>query len=192
MVSLKIGVVGSLACGKSSIIRRFISINKFIDEYRPTIQDEYHKSILLDSNSYSLEITDSSGSESYIELVDQLIEASDGVIVVYSITDNKSFTYAKHACTKISRVKEITALNPFPGTLIGNKQDLEKTERKVSKEEGKLLSEKWHYDFWETSAKLGDVEIIDFFQRLTTRMLQSQKNKNNHVISSNKCYCIII
>jgi len=143
MVMLGLGGVG-----KSALTIQFVQ-SKFIKDYDPTIEDSYRKQVVVDGKVAMLTIWDTAGQEEYEALQDGYIRDADGFLVVYSITDRKSFDNAQNIYKKILRVKDS---HREPIILIGNKADLE-DQREIATFEGQKLAQQLDCPYFETSAK---------------------------------------
>ena len=93
---------------------------------------------------------DTAGEEKYKSIPKNHIKNVQGIILMYDITNKKSFD---SIIDWISDVKEIKGEN-FPMILIGNKIDLNES-REVTEEMGNELAEKNQIEFFETSNKDG-------------------------------------
>ena len=93
---------------------------------------------------------DTSGQERYHSLAPNFIKKADGIILMYDITNRKTFDAISRWRDDILNNKE----KDFPIILVGNKCDLE-DERKVQKEEGENIAKKYNFKFYETSNKDG-------------------------------------
>ena len=67
MSRLKIVVLGEGGVGKSSLTLRFI-VDKFIEDYDPTIEDHYIKKVLVDGIYSEVDVTDTAGQEEFLQL----------------------------------------------------------------------------------------------------------------------------
>lgn len=76
-----------------------------------------------------MQIWDTAGQERFHTLTQGFFNGAQGIVVVYSITDEKSFQRVSHW---MEQIKE-TAPENIQVVLIGNKADLEE-ERVVSKQ----------------------------------------------------------
>jgi GTPase SAR1 family protein len=100
-----------------------------------------------------------------------------GAIVVYDITNRKSFEGVRKWINDIKRFAE-----EIPVIIIGNKTDLE-TMRQVSYEEGQLLAKEldeiWSFDihFKESSAK-DAIQVNESFQILAETILTTVIKEN--------------
>jgi GTPase KRas len=90
----------------------------------------------------------------------QNLRNQHGAIVLYSLTDRRSF---EETDSFLELIKEEKG-DSFPVALVGNKCDLEK-ERAVTSEEGKKKAEKYQVQFFEASAKSG-INVDETFMKL--------------------------
>lgn len=118
----KLVMLGQAAVGKSSIAERFVK-NFFSDNTCSTIGASFlSKSIQLPKETVKLDIWDTAGQERYESLAPIYYRKSNGVIVVYDITDIKSFHMA---LTWLGRVVDFFGADLPVIYLVGNKSDLE-------------------------------------------------------------------
>jgi len=167
--SWKIVVLGPGGVGKSALTLQFVQ-GVFVAEYDPTIEDSYRKLFEHDGKKYNLEILDTAGTEQFAAMRDLYIKDAHGIILVYSITAESTYSDIHDIREQCSRVKDS---ENFPVVLVGNKCDLE-SQRSVSKEDGKKLADKFNNcSFYEASAKTS-VNSKEIFIDLITQM-----NKQN-------------
>eukprot|EP01083_Nonionella_stella_P026312 72361_1 len=146
----KIVVLGGGGVGKSALTIRLVT-NNFLEEYDPTIEDSYRKSVVIDEKACLLDILDTAGQEEFSSMQDQWMREGQAFLVVYSITSRTTFDEAIIMREKILRCKEE---EEPPIVLVGNKCDLE-DQRQVQLSEGQGLAKEWgeNSTFFETSAK---------------------------------------
>ena len=154
-------LIGNSNVGKTSIIKRFCK-NKFINSFISSVGIDFEtKYVKIGDKTINLQIWDTAGQERYKVLAKNYFNQSDGFIIVYDITDRKSFD---DVANWIEQIKEYAG-EYTKNIIVGNKLDLEKM-RKVEKDEGKELAEKYGYIFFETSAQSGK-NIDKAFDSLT-------------------------
>jgi GTPase KRas len=146
----KIVILGSGAVGKTALTIRLVTDN-FLDDYDPTIEDLYTKTLSVDNEAAPIEVLDTAGQEEFLPMQDEWIRSSRGIVLVYSVTDRQSFEAVEQFRQKVMRIKESERYVPL--VLVGNKCDLEDM-REVSTDEGTALAESWSTKFFETSAKI--------------------------------------
>ena len=116
---------------------------------------------LSDGSLVHVTIVDTAGQEKYRSLSDRYYRKADGCLLVYDITDKRTFeemegyfyTQLKDKCKKNIKV-----------IVLGNKTDLEEN-RKVSREEGADFAQEKGYMFMETSCK-NTRTVADSFETL--------------------------
>ena len=144
----KIIVVGDEKVGKTNIISRFC-FNQFIDAYHTTIgMDFMLKTLEYKGNNVRLQIWDTAGQERFRTITQSYYQGAYGVIIVYDITDRKSFENLEIYNKQINLL-ENTVLIKF---LVGNKTDLE-DKRMVSYEEAEKYAKSLDFVYWEVCAK---------------------------------------
>ena len=176
MNTYKVTILGSCEVGKSAIITR-LCYDRFVEYYESTMENTFRKTVNFGDNEFILNISDTSGDEAFERYLDSLIHSSHGIIIVYSITNRKSFD---KVVSINENVRNIHLDNNYPMLLVGNKSDLE-NERQISIEEGEELALSLKCFYLETSAKTGH-NILDCFQDIIMSIQNSkeQKNVNNH------------
>jgi small GTP-binding protein len=170
----KIVVLGGGGVGKSALTIRLVT-NNFLEEYDPTIEDSYRKSVVIDEKACLLDILDTAGQEEFSSMQDQWMREGQAFLVVYSITSRNTFEEAIIMREKILRCKEE---EEPPIVLVGNKCDLEYA-RQVTNEEGMQLAEEWgeNSTFFETSAKEKINHIECFYAAVRLVREQCEKSK---------------
>lgn len=101
----KMVVLGSGAVGKSALTIRLVTQN-FLEEYDPTIEDNYNKQVIVDGETAHLDILDTAGQDEYSQMQDQWMREGKGILVVYAIDNFSSFGDVQKCKEKIDRVKE--------------------------------------------------------------------------------------
>ena len=118
----KIVLIGNAGVGKTSIITRFV-----FNEFNPSssctiIPGFYQKNIYLKNSPvpFPLQIWDTAGQEVFRSTTKAYYKQAAAAIVVYDLTDNKSFIDAQ---TWIKEVKDLASEN-ITIVLVGSKLDL--------------------------------------------------------------------
>lgn len=96
---------------------------------------------------------------------------ADGLMLVYSITDRKSFEELRELHNLIISFKQKTVV-----VIVANKSDLEH-ERQVSEAEGVSLAESLKCAFFECSASEGYPKIAEAFHELYREVIKKKKEK---------------
>jgi len=120
-------VVGGGGVGKSALTIQFIQ-SYFVTDYDPTIEDSYQKQCVIDGTVAKLDILDTAGQETFSAMREQYMRSGEGFLLVFSLSDRRSFEQAVTFHREILRVKD---RDEFPILLVGNKADLD-SQRAVS------------------------------------------------------------
>ena len=128
---------------------------------------------LSDGSLINCFLMDTAGQERFEALNSQYYKKADAVLLVYDITNKKSFDRLKDFY--VDQIKNICKEDIII-ELLGNKSDLE-VKREVSVEEGINLAMEHHYEFLESSC-LQNKNVADAFLSLIERW--NFKNKKNN------------
>ena len=169
--NLKIIVIGDIAVGKTSLIRRYID-NTFSDDYKASISCENkNKKVDIDGETVAdMQIWDTAGEEKFMSITRQYYNNSHGALVIYDLTNKDSFI-------KMSKwIKDLKDNAPENITImiVGNKSDL--PNKKVNLEsELKYYKEK--YEHFEVSAKTG-TNVSLAFEKLAFKIIEKIRDEN--------------
>lgn len=93
---VKLIIIGDCAVGKTNILMRYCE-NNFKTNYNATIGVDFKvKSIQVGSTKVKMQIWDTAGQERYINIAQTYYKGAAGIILTYSVSDEKSF---KNVCT---------------------------------------------------------------------------------------------
>eukprot|EP01091_Cochliopodium_minus_P013657 TRINITY_DN4449_c0_g1_i1.p1 TRINITY_DN4449_c0_g1~~TRINITY_DN4449_c0_g1_i1.p1 ORF type:complete len:656 (-),score=185.42 TRINITY_DN4449_c0_g1_i1:56-2023(-) len=166
----KTALLGSGATGKSALVISFIS-DIFVAEYDPTIEESYRKQMVVDWNSFILEITDTAGQQEYSALLDVYLKANSCFIICYSIISRETFEQVREYVRKIEKVKE--DFNRKFMCLVATKTDLE-NQREVSTKEGEELAREFGCGFFETSS-LSKINVASPFYYIANQIVNNKR-----------------
>ena len=94
---MKIIVLGDVAVGKSSLLKKYQS-NYFTHETQATVGIDFIiKNFDINNENHSVHIWDTSGLERYECITASYVRAVDALILVYSVDSKKSFCLYKRA-----------------------------------------------------------------------------------------------
>jgi len=152
----KVLIIGNSGVGKSCLLLRFAE-NLFSENYISTIGVDFKiRKIQLEGKTIKLQIWDTAGQERFKTITKSYYRGSNGIVVVYDITDRESFEHVQHWMSEI----DMHASSDVCRLLVGNKADLTE-ERTVKTEEGETLARQFGIPFLETSAKESlNVEVM--------------------------------
>mmetsp|Transcript_6496 Transcript_6496/g.8662 ORF Transcript_6496/g.8662 Transcript_6496/m.8662 type:complete len:200 (-) Transcript_6496:164-763(-) len=148
----KILLIGDSSVGKTCLLLRFVD-DKYTESFVSTIGVDYKIKTIEDDNknTVKLQIWDTAGQERFRTITSSYYHGAHGIIVVYDVTDNVTFTNVKQWLEEISRYASQTVAK----LLVGNKSDLD-SDRVVSYQVAKDFADESQLAFIETSAKTGD------------------------------------
>ena len=127
---MKIGIVGDSGVGKTALLSRYIE-NKFERNARATLGVESkHKLYNNGKKLYSINFCDTAGQERFRAVSDLTLRGCNAVILVYDITNRKSFDNLEKWFTSIENNCDENVVV----MLVGNKTDLDE-KREVTIEE---------------------------------------------------------
>eukprot|EP00658_Telonema_sp_P-2_P013245 TRINITY_DN15012_c0_g1_i2.p1 TRINITY_DN15012_c0_g1~~TRINITY_DN15012_c0_g1_i2.p1 ORF type:complete len:177 (+),score=15.79 TRINITY_DN15012_c0_g1_i2:169-699(+) len=168
----KVIIIGDAKVGKSSLMKRFID-DEFSDEYLHTIGVDYAARIVeFGHDATKLQIWDTAGQERFRIIINSYYRDSKGYIVMYDVSDIESFNHLKMWIASIAKLANKKA-DPYI-MLVGNKSDVDISDRVVSAEDGRKLANQFNIPFFETSAKTGS-NVDDVFLRMISGIKSKQK-----------------
>ena len=131
---VQILLIGNSSVGKTSLVQRFTS-NNYTDNYLATIGIDFKLKIFEINNvKLKLQIWDTAGQERFSNLTANFYKSAQGIIVVYSISDEASFEAINRWILQI----QTNAPKNVQILLVGSKSDLEEY-RVISTERGALI-----------------------------------------------------
>ena len=137
-------------------------------QYMPTIGDMYTKDMEVLGAPRHIEIDDTAGQEAYADLKKEKMSTGDGYLLVYSITDDTTFSKLDRVREEIMRAQ---GGRNVPVFLVGTKADLA-GDRAVSEKERLAKARAWNCRSFEVSAKANN-GIAAVFDELVQAILQS-------------------
>ncbi|KAL5017565.1 hypothetical protein ScPMuIL_007154 [Solemya velum] len=165
---LKIVVLGDGASGKTSLATRY-SQEQFGKQYKQTIGlDFFLKRIVLPGNiNVALQVWDIGGQTLGGQMLQNYIYGSQGILMVYDITNHSSFENLEDW---YNSVKKVFAGARIPHlALVGNKIDLEHI-RTVKLDKHQKFAQEHGMSSHFVSAKTGD-SVSLCFQRIAAELL---------------------
>jgi Ras-related protein Rab-1A len=162
----KVLIIGNSGVGKSCLLLRFAD-DIFSDNYISTIGVDFKiRKLELEDKSVKLQIWDTAGQERFRNITKSYYRASNGIIVVYDITDRESFNRVQQWMNDI----DVHASLGVCRLLVGNKADLSQ-KREIKEEEGASLAHSYGIPFIETSAK-DTCNVETLFRKMADAMIQ--------------------
>src|SRR3990167_6872110 len=168
----KFGVFGSNGVGKTLYAMKFgkCEINHDLELLSDGM---YTQEIDHQGGKIMVEVCDIGGGDRFSAIRNLYLTASEGFILMYSVTNRYSFSALTSLIEWVASIKEV---ENTPLVIVGNKCDLEE-DRVVSTEEGLRYAEKYHSPFYETSAKF-HINIDEALAELANHIRNSNKWEN--------------
>lgn len=186
--SFKTVLLGEGCVGKTSLILRYVA-NKFNDQHDFTKQASFlNKKINIGGKRVKLAIWDTAGQEKFHALGPIYYRDSNGAILVYDITNEKSFQKVQNW------VKELRKMlgDDICLVIAGNKIDLDK-ERHVAVSEAESYAESVGAKHFHTSAK-HNKGIDDMFLDISKSMIEKADNnmQNKKTSTTNRKSIMVV
>ncbi|EDR25554.1 GTP-binding protein YPTC1, putative [Entamoeba dispar SAW760] len=178
----KILIIGESGVGKTALMQRFCD-NIFEPCYMPTVGVDFKLKLMkLNNEIIKMQLWDTAGQERFRNITSSYYRGTQGVLIVYDVTDTSTFDQISSWFNEVMRKTEH---NPPVIYIIGNKMDLkdricvqpESIERLVKKIGG--------IKYFFISAKDGN-GVEDIFSQLGFDILQKKE-----LIVTNEKQCVI-
>jgi len=164
----KIVIFGDSGIGKTSLVARLVSPNRPNHDIRITMGIEFDTQIFDTGNGrVKAQIWDIAGQERFARvLLPAYFRKAKGIILVYDITDTKSFESLRRRW--IPTLKKHGPSVYMIKLLVGNKCDQE-ASREVSREKAQLFCNEYDMELVETSALNGE-NVLKAFEKIIVRI----------------------
>nr|XP_033812083.1 ras-related protein ORAB-1-like [Geotrypetes seraphini]XP_033812084.1 ras-related protein ORAB-1-like [Geotrypetes seraphini]XP_033812085.1 ras-related protein ORAB-1-like [Geotrypetes seraphini] len=144
----KLLLIGDSGVGKSCLLLRFAD-DTYTDSYISTIGVDFKiRTIEQEGKTIKLQIWDTAGQERFRTITSSYYRGAHGIIIVYDVTDQDSFSNVQQWLEEINRY----ASENVNKLLVGNKSDLT-TKKVVDYTTAKEYADSLQIPFLETSAK---------------------------------------
>ncbi|OHS93944.1 GTP-binding protein YPT31/YPT8 [Tritrichomonas foetus] len=176
----KIVLIGDSGVGKTSMINR-LTKNEFTIDYTPTVGGNVANYVInTDKGTVHFGVWDTAGQEQYRSLVPLYFQGADAIVIVYDITERRSFN-------SLSEWTSLIRENLRPDILIalvGNKLDAQDKRAVSTDEPTKACNEHNLFVFEEVSAKTGQ-GIQDLLEVIATnekffKVISTKKNDDSN------------
>lgn len=169
-------MLGDSGCGKSSILLRQIH-NQFSETKDSTIGAAFFTLIRnMNDCKIRLEVWDTAGQERYGSLIDMYLRNADIILLVYDVTDVRSFNNLTRRWLPYLKEKEDMYPENAVKILIANKIDLYlKTDIQDDNivSNGEELAKTNGFSFYQTSAK-ANIGINHMFEYIFSELATGQ------------------
>ena len=171
-IEYKFALLGDTKVGKTAFVKKLIggefgfSVSTIgVDKKSLNLDDiEVNFNNKLEKKSFHISLYDTAGQERFRSITKSYINKTDGIILMYDITNRESFDHIENWLESISDILSDWKNEKYLIILLGNKTDLAENDenlpknekkRKVTYEEGKQKSEENEL-FW-----LGEISVKD-------------------------------
>lgn len=181
---ISVSVLGTGGVGKSAITLRFVR-DFFVEDWDPTIEDAYRKTVDVDDILCVLEILDTAGQDDFASLRPQWMMGKQGYVFVYSMDNADSLEELKPFLDLHRQINGENSAN-IPIILCANKKDIidqDPSKCQVPPAVGRAKAEEMGALYLETSALNGE-HVIDVFE---TIIRQVRKGKAPPSKQGSKC-----
>lgn len=169
-IRVKMLIIGESYVGKSSLLQQYVD-EKFSQNHQATIGVQYkQKTLKMGDNTIRIQIWDTAGTTRYNTITPNYYRNVDGILLVFDITNIKSFEMVSFW---IKEINEKTDIGKKDLLLVGNKIDLE-ANREVKKEDGAKVADDIGIQYVQTSARTFE-ETKVAFEKLITQILKNNK-----------------
>ncbi|KAH8984131.1 ras family-domain-containing protein [Lactarius akahatsu] len=163
---VKVLLLGAASVGKSSLLLRFTD-QQWLPETQPTIGvDTWTHKLDIKGMHVNLSIWDTSGEERFRTIVSSYYRGTQAIILVYDISDRKSFETIEWWFTERSKHAPKSAVK----IIVGNKADNEHT-RQIPTADGAAYAARMGALFVESSAKTS-AGVREVFRDTLERVLE--------------------
>ncbi|XP_076008945.1 ras-like protein family member 11B [Genypterus blacodes] len=168
---IKIAVIGGGGVGKTALVVRFLT-RRFIGDYERNAGNLYSREVQVDGEQVTIQVQDTPGAEvidnglSFPDHVTCSIQWADAVVLVYSVTDRRSFDLINQLHQLVARA---SGANMPPVILLANKADLLHL-RRVDPQQGPVLGGTLGCSFYEVSASEDYSQVHGAFHRLCCQL----------------------
>jgi GTPase KRas protein len=172
---VRLGIFGGGGVGKTALTLRLLR-KKFVEEYIPTLADDFRHDLEVNGKKIHIEIIDTAGQDDFREMRSHFYSSVQGFLLVYSVAERGSLADVqdiyKDICTCLAK-------DVIPVVLVGNKADL-RDEDSLTLADGQAAAKKLGgCRLLETSARTGQnveeafKEGVHVVQRMVFRQHQS-------------------
>ena len=185
-------LLGSQSVGKTSFANRLFN-NQFADNTLMTLGIDVIRTIAeLYGNLVKIELWDTAGQERLRSIPKKFYIKSDGILLLFDVTDRKSFTEISGWIKEIRQTRgnvDEKDIEKKPADevlfLIGNKIDKD-DKRDISKEEAINLAKQYNVKYYEISCKQGLNVYEVFCDIIFEASSQNRRDSTNFVIQRRK------
>lgn len=172
---LKVVLLGDQGVGKTALMKMYCS-QTFEKSYQATIGADFlFKEFYIGDRPITLQIWDTAGQERFKSLVCRFYRGSDACILVYDITDRKSFERLTFWRDQFIEHADITDPDRFPFLIVGNKNDLNHETQVSEAQVRQYCAANGNIPYIQASAKVNS-NVEEAFTKIASLALEIQSD----------------
>jgi Ras-related protein Rab-7A len=181
----KVIILGDSSVGKTSLMNKYIR-KTFFASYKATIGADFlTKQINSETDIITLQLWDTAGNERFQSLGVAFYRGTDACILVFDITNQKSFQNLQHWYDEFLILTSPTNPESFPFILIGNKTDLVGESNRVSDKQIELFCRGKNIKYYPMSVKTEKGELVQILDEFTINVHNYHKKNNPELTQYN-------
>ena len=178
---IKIILIGDSGVGKTNLINTCVGLG-FNESENPTVTGYFNsKTMVVNDKTYTLNLWDTAGQESYRGLTQLFFRGAEIIILVYDITSRKTF----ESLDEWYEISEDTINNEHIYGIVGNKNDLF-VNAEITEDEGENYAKSKNAKFRLVSAKATPKSFIKFVEELVMDYKNIDINERRMSVKLNK------
>ena len=178
---IKIILIGDSGVGKTNLINTCVGLG-FNESENPTVTGYSNsKTMVVNDKTYTLNLWDTAGQESYRGLTQLFFRGAEIIILVYDITSRKTF----ESLDEWYEISEDTINNEHIYGIVGNKNDLF-VNAEITEDEGENYAKSKNAKFRLVSAKATPKSFIKFVEELVMDYKNIDINERRMSVKLNK------
>ncbi|XP_043917356.1 ras-like protein family member 11B [Protopterus annectens] len=172
---VKIAVIGGSAVGKTALVVRFLT-KRFIGDYERNAGTLYSREVQVDGEQLAIQVQDTPGVQTNIQdlncndELNRTIQWADAVVLVFSITDSKSYELIPPLYRHVRHTHPDTRI---PIIIVANKADLLHIKQ-VEPQQGLQLASMLGCTFYEVSVSENYNDVYNAFHVLCKEIHKQQ------------------
>ena len=168
--------IGDTNSGKTSLVSYYINNRTIVGQANPTIGVDFvTKKLKINKAVKSFTFYDTSGSERFHTMVSSYYKRADGVLLLFDLTEEESFSHVKNWADTLLKYKKLDEIRLI---LVGNKCDLIKDKSEVSIGKYESIAREYQTKFYMTSALTGE-GVQNCFTELLHTLVELSPDPND-------------
>ncbi|NXP45357.1 RSLBB protein, partial [Heliornis fulica] len=175
LVKLAARLMAACLCLPAALVVRFLT-RRFIGDYERNAGNLYSRHIQIDGEMLAIQVQDTPGVQIHEHSLDcneqlnRCIRWADALVIVFSITDYKSYELLSHL---YHHVRQLHPGNAVPVVIVANKADLLHV-KEVEPQHGLQLANMLGCTFYEVSVSENYNDVFNAFHLLCKEVSKQQ------------------